>query len=69
MLDNLDFPLTNSQLSEFFVNHGYTSYFHVQQAINELVESSFLRGDLIRNTTNYHLTEAGKEARKKAGLE
>ena len=56
MLDNLDFPLTNSQLSEFFVNHGYTSYFHVQQAINELVESSFLRGDLIRNTTNYHLT-------------
>ena len=62
MLDNLDFPLTNSQLSEFFVNHGYTSYFHVQQAINELVESSFLRGDLIRNTTNYHLTETGKEA-------
>ena len=39
MLDNLDFPLTNSQLSEFFVNHGYTSYFHLQQAINELVES------------------------------
>ena len=35
MLDNLDFPLTNSQLSEFFVNHGYTSYFHLQQAINE----------------------------------
>ena len=26
MLDNLDFPLTNSQLSEFFVNYGYTSY-------------------------------------------
>ena len=35
MLDNLDFPLTNSQLSEFFVNHGYTSYFHLQQAIND----------------------------------
>ena len=44
MLDNLDFPLTNSQLSEFFVNHGYTSYFHLQQAINELVESEFVRG-------------------------
>lgn len=61
MLDNLDFPLTNSQLSEFFVNHGYTSYFHLQQAINELVESSFLRGEMIRNTTNYHMTESGKE--------
>ena len=46
MLDNLDFPLTNSQLSEFFVNHGYTSYFHLQQAISELVES-FLIGSEI----------------------
>ena len=62
MLDNLDFPLTNSQLSEFFVNHGYTSYFHLQQAINELVESEFVRAETIRNTTNYHLISSGKEA-------
>ena len=62
MLDNLDFPLTNSQISEFFVNHGYTSYFHLQQAINELADSEFIRGETIRNTTNYHLTDAGKEA-------
>ena len=51
MLDNLDFPLTNSQLSEFFVNHGYTSYFHLQQAINELVESEFVRAETIPTTT------------------
>ena len=62
MLDNLDFPLTNSQLSEFFVNHGSTSYFHLQQAISELVESEFVRTETIRNTTNYHLMESGKEA-------
>lgn len=62
MLDNLDFPLTNSQLSEFFVNHGYTSYFHLQQAINELVRSDFIRGETIRNTTNYRLSSAGKDA-------
>ena len=62
MLYNLDFPLTNSQLSEFFVNHGYTSYFHLQQAVNELVETNFIHGEQIRNTTNYHLTETGKEA-------
>lgn len=62
MLDNLDFPLTNSQLSEFFVNHGYTSYFHLQQAVNELAESQFVREELIRNTTHYHLTQNGKEA-------
>ena len=56
MLDNLDFPLTNSQLSEFFVNEGYTDYFHLQQTINELIESEFIRGEVIRNTTSYHLT-------------
>ena len=62
MLDNLDFPLTNSQLSEFFVNHGYTYYFHLQQAVNELIDSTFIRGELIRNTTHYYLTSAGTEA-------
>ena len=62
MLDNLDFPLTTSQLSEFFVTHGYTSYFHMQQAVNELAESAFIRGEMIRNTTHYYLTENGREA-------
>ena len=61
MLDNLDFPMTTSQLSEFFVNHGYTSYFHLQQAINEIHDSEFIRGELVRNTTNYYLTISGKE--------
>ena len=61
MLDNLDFPMTTSQLSEFFVNYGYTSYFHLQQVINELADAEFIRGELVRNTTNFHLTEYGKE--------
>lgn len=62
MLDNLDFPLTTSQLSEFFVINKYTSYFHLQQSINELAESSFIQGEVIRNATSYRLTEAGTEA-------
>ncbi len=61
MLDNLDFPMTTSQLSEFFVIICYTSYFHLQQAINELHDSEFVRGEVIRNTTNYHMTAYGKE--------
>ena len=36
--------------------------FHLQQAISELVESEFVRTETIRNTTNYHLMESGKEA-------
>lgn len=62
MLDNLDFPLTTSQLLDFFVSGNYAPYFHLQQSIHELDEASFIRGESKRNTTSYHLTEEGQEA-------
>ncbi|MEE1228926.1 MAG: DUF4364 family protein [Lachnospiraceae bacterium] len=61
MLDNVEFPLTNSQLSEFFITRGYTTYFHLQKAINELIDSGFIYGEQIRNSTQYHNTSSGKE--------
>lgn len=62
MLDHIAIPLTNSQISEFFVGKNYTTYFHIQQAINELLESDFIRGEVMRNTTSYHLTGSGQAA-------
>lgn len=62
MLDRVDFPLTTSQLSQFILDKGYTNYFSFQQALNELEEALFIRSELIRNTTQYHLTSEGKEA-------
>ncbi|MDD6331425.1 MAG: DUF4364 family protein [Clostridium sp.] len=62
MLDRVDFPLTTSQLSQFILDKGYTNYFSFQQALNELEEAGFIRSELIRNTTQYHLTSEGKEA-------
>ena len=41
MLKKVDFPLTNSQLSEFFLDKGYTNYFTLQQVITELSEAEF----------------------------
>ena len=32
MLNQVDFPLTNSQISEFILDKGYTTYFKLQQA-------------------------------------
>ena len=32
MLDRVDFPLTNSQISSFLLDRGYTNYFTLQQA-------------------------------------
>ncbi len=62
MLDNVEYPLTNSQLSEFFVTSQYTSYFHLQQAIHELEDSSYISAQQTRNTTRYTLTEDGRAA-------
>ena len=44
MLEKVDFPLTNSQISEFILDKGYTTYFKLQRAIAELNESGFIRG-------------------------
>ena len=39
MLQKVDFPLTNAQISGFVLDKGYTTYFHLQQAISELIDS------------------------------
>lgn len=60
MLEKLDFPLTNSQISEFILDKGYTNYFTLQQTLSEMVEAGFLREETTHNRTLYHLTEEGE---------
>jgi hypothetical protein len=62
MLKNVAFPLTNSQISEFVISKGYTSYFKVQQSISELLETAFIDQEATHNRTLYHLTEEGAAA-------
>jgi len=64
MLDKVDFPLTNSQISEFILNEGYTNYFTVQQTISELVDSGFIHEEATHNRTFYHLDEEGAQTLK-----
>ena len=61
MLNQVDFPLTNSQISEFILDEGYTTYFKLQQALSELLESGFIREESTHHRTFYHLTEEGAE--------
>ena len=42
MLDKVDFPLTNSQISEFVLDKGYTDYFKLQQALSELADGGLI---------------------------
>ena len=57
MLDKVDFPLTNSQISEFVLDKGYTDYFKLQQALSELADGGLILKESTHNRTLFHLTE------------
>ncbi|MFR8548121.1 MAG: DUF4364 family protein [Lachnospiraceae bacterium] len=62
MLEKVDFPLTNSQISEFILDREYTTYFTLQSVLSELSESGMIHQETIRNTSYYSLNTAGEEA-------
>ena len=61
MLAHVNFPLTNSQLTDFFLDHEYTTYFTLQQALNELREAGLLKMESIHNSSRYEITREGEE--------
>lgn len=61
MLDQVDFPLTNTQISNFMLDRDYTTYFTIQQAISELIEAGLMRTESTHNNTHYYITPAGQE--------
>lgn len=61
MLDKVDFPLTTAQISEFFLEKGYTTYFKLQDALSELLELGFIEAESTHSRTLYHLTTRGTE--------
>ena len=60
MLRKVNFPMTNAQFSDFILEHGYTSYFHLQEALSEMIDANLLETETIRNTTYYHMSEEGQ---------
>lgn len=61
MLDKAGFPLSNTQLSNFFLEKDYTDYFRIQEVIGSLVDSDLILAETTHSNTQYSLTAAGKE--------
>lgn len=53
--------LTNAQISDFFIEKGYTNYFTLQQVIHSLLDTEMITAETVRNTTRYNLTSRGEE--------
>lgn len=60
MLRKVTFPLTNAQITEFIVGQSYTDYFHVQEALHDLIEARLISPERIRNMTQYTATLDGE---------
>jgi hypothetical protein len=61
MLNKVNFPLTNTQISRFFLDKEYTTYFVFQQVITELLEAGLIFSETVRNTSYYKITDSGIE--------
>ena len=61
MLERVDFPLTNTQISDFILGKDYTDYFTLQQTINELISSGLISTQSTHNNTHCRITSAGRE--------
>lgn len=59
MLRQVNFPLTENQLSEFFLSREYTNYFTLKEVLSELSNSSLIDVETIHNTSRYGITEEG----------
>lgn len=60
MLNILNTPLTNTKISEFILNNGYTNYFSLQEYLNQMLETDLLSTSSTSNITIYDITESGK---------
>ena len=62
ILDRVDFPMTNAQLTDFFLEKNYTDYFTVQETLSDLLKDQYISTNTMHNRTLYHITSSGGEA-------
>lgn len=59
LLKSVNYPLTNNQLSGFFLGYDYTTYFTLQQAISELDDAGLIKTHPSKKSTRYEITQEG----------
>ncbi len=64
MLEQVDFPLSNTQISNFFLEHDYTDYFTVQKIIRGLLDSELILSESTHSNTQYRITASGRDTLK-----
>lgn len=61
ILEKVDIPMTNTEITQFILENNYMNYFLVQQFLSELVSSKFVEFSTKDGNEYYHLSKAGKD--------
>lgn len=61
MLNLVEYPLTNTQITNFVLEKESTNYFTVQEAITSLLQTDLITAESTHNNTRYHLTDYGRQ--------
>ncbi|MDR2940756.1 MAG: DUF4364 family protein [Clostridiales bacterium] len=59
LIDKMDIPMSNSQISQFALEQDYMNYFSLQQCLAEMAASKFLESTQENNNTRYTVTDTG----------
>ena len=62
LINSVNFPLSNSQIANFFTQYNYMDYMSFQSLIEELVNSEMIKSKQSINSVLYTITDMGKQA-------
>ena len=62
MLNQVEYPLTNTQITNFILEKEYTNYFTVQEILSDLISSQLITAESTHNNTRYRITPYGQES-------
>ena len=60
MLNLTKYPITNARISEFILQKGYATYFNLQTALSELVETGLVESENTMNSSFFKSTDEGR---------
>ena len=55
MLNQVEYPLTNTQITNFILEKEYTNYFTVQEILSDLISSQLIPAESTHNNTRYRI--------------
>ncbi len=64
MMHKAELPLTDTQITDFFLEKDYADYFQVQNALHDLLDADLILATPTHSNNLYRLTNAGKETLK-----